>query len=79
MDLWMKHLNPVGAANKVFNEKDVADPIACAKFWRCPHPQSPIEPYDVDGHKRAPKAEQDTVKPAKAEESWQRFDPDGSV
>jgi hypothetical protein len=69
MDLWMKHHNPVGAANKVFHETDVADPIASAEFWRCPHPQSPIEPYDVDGHKLAPKAEQDTVKPAKAEES----------
>lgn len=80
MDQWMKHLNPVGAANKVFHEKDVADPIASAKFWRCPHPQSPIEPYDVGGPKRAPKIEHDNVmKPADAEKAWQTFDPDGSV
>jgi phosphatidylserine/phosphatidylglycerophosphate/cardiolipin synthase-like enzyme len=79
MDLWMKHLNPVGAANRVFHEKDVADPIACAQYWHCPHPQSQIEPYHVDGYKRAPPYEQDSVKPADAERSWQQFDPDGSA
>ena len=76
--MWLKHLNPEWPASRVFEAKDVADPIAAATYWKCPLPVSLIEPYPVDGGRGlSPKAGGDNPDPD-PDRVWDNYDPDGS-